>query len=256
MTTVEPRIAERRRTISEDRARKRLRWILITILVVAIAVVSMWLVRSPFLSISTIEVTSVTQADPDSALVRLGVGVGTPTVDVDATAIQSVIEEDPWVASVSVSVRWPGSIEIDIVERVASTPARAGSGWVMMSVDSTVLMAVSQPAAGALLIDIDLASVSPGDAIDDPLIVGALTFAEALRDDLKENTVIYADGDGLFATVSRHTVRLGRPVDMANKAAVLAGLLDNGLDPDASINVIAPSRPAVLNPQPEVEPEE
>jgi hypothetical protein len=33
-------------------------------------------------------------------------------------------------------------------------------------------------------------------------------------------------------------------------------LIDQGLDPDAVIDVIAPTRPAVLNPQPEVEPEE
>lgn len=256
MTTVEPRIAERRRNISEDRARKRLRWILLIIVVVSFIVVGVWLVRSPFLSISTIEITNAEQSNPDSALTLLGVGVGSPTIDVDAGAIRSAIEEDPWVASASVSVQWPGSIVIDIQERVAASPVRAGSGWVMLSADSTVLTVVNEPSAGTLIIDIDLGVVTPGTAVEDPLIVGALAFATALRDDLKENTVIYAEGEGLFATVSARTVRLGRPVDMETKATVLAALLDQGLDPEAAIDVIAPSRPAVLNPEPEVEPEE
>jgi len=117
MTTMEPRIAERRRNISEDRARRRLRWILLAILVVSFIVVSVWLVRSPLLSISTIEITNAVQSDPDAALTRLGVGVGSATIDVDASAIQSAIEDDPWVASASVSVQWPGSISIDIEER-------------------------------------------------------------------------------------------------------------------------------------------
>ena len=35
MTTMEPRLAERRRGVSEDRARGRLKWILVTILLLA-----------------------------------------------------------------------------------------------------------------------------------------------------------------------------------------------------------------------------
>jgi len=256
MTTVEPRIAERRRNISEDRARKRLRWILLFIVVVSFIVLAVWLVRSPFLSISAIEITNAQKSNPDSALTRVGVGVGSPTIDVDAGAIRTAIEEDPWVASATVSVQWPGSIAINIQEHIAASPARAGSVWVMLSDDSTVLTVLDEPAAGALTIDIDIGVVAPGTAIDDPLIVGALAFATALRDDLRENTVIYAEGDGLFATVAARTVRLGRPVDMESKATVLAALLDQGLDPQAAIDVIAPSRPAVLNPQPVVEPEE
>ncbi|MFV1998940.1 MAG: cell division protein FtsQ/DivIB [Acidimicrobiia bacterium] len=256
MTTVEPRIAQRRRNISEDRARKRLRWILLIIAIVSLIVVAVWLVRSPFLSISTIEITNAQQSDPGSTLTRLGIEVGTPTIDVDAAAIRSAIEEDPWVASALVSVQWPGSILIEIEEHVASSPARSGSGWVMLSEDSTVLTFVDQPSTGTLTIDIDLGVVVPGDVIDDPLIVGALAFGAALRDDLRENTVIYAEDNGLFATVAARTVRLGRPVDMGAKATVLAALLDQGLDPEAAIDVIAPSRPAVLNPQPQVEPEE
>jgi len=126
----------------------------------------------------------------------------------------------------------------------------------MLSAESTVLMAVDEPAAGSLTIAIDLGEVFPGEVVDDPLIIGALAFASALRGDLKADTVIYAEGTGLFATVDARTVRLGRPVDMEAKAAVLAAVLDQGIDPDAAIDVIAPSRPAVLNPQPEVEPEE
>jgi hypothetical protein len=47
-------------------------------------------------------------------------------------------------------------------------------------------------------------------------------------------------------------VRLGRPIDLEDKALVLASLFDTELEEGAEINLIAPTRPAVLNPQPEV----
>jgi hypothetical protein len=43
---------------------------------------------------------------------------------------------------------------------------------------------------------------------------------------------------------------------MAQKASVLDALLDSGVEAGASIDLIAPLRPAVTNPQPQVETEE
>ena len=56
--------------------------------------------------------------------------------------------------------------------------------------------------------------------------------------------------------VSDLLTRLGRPVDMAQKAAVLDALLESELPEGVTIDLIAPLRPGVANPQPEVEPEE
>ncbi|MCL1595453.1 MAG: FtsQ-type POTRA domain-containing protein [Actinomycetia bacterium] len=256
MKTIEPKLAERRRNVSEDRARRRLRWILVTILAVAVGVVGFWLIRSPLLSISTVTYTNVVRSNPSAVMTELGVGIGSPTIDVDAGAITSAVESDPWVDEAVVSIGWPGTIVIEVIEHVPAAPARADGDWVMLSAATTVVGPTAEPSTTDLVIDIDQGRVEEGTSIDDPLTVGAVAFAGALREDLAVGAVIYVEGDGLFATVVGHTVRLGRPVDLAEKAVVLAALIDQGLDPDATIDVIAPTRPAVRNPQPEVEPEE
>lgn len=256
MTTMNPRVARRRRDVSEDRARRRLRWILGIIAMVAVVALGLWLVRSPILSVSQIDISGSDRSDPSRALSVLGVNVGTPTIDVDGGALEREIETDPWVASAEVNVRWPGTITIRVTEQVPVAPARAGTSWVLMSSESTVLEPVSSPTEDALVIDIDLGGVEPGAVVEDPIVRGALDFASSLRSDLATGAVVYLEGGGLYATVRGHTVRLGRPVDLDMKATVLAALIDEGIAEGATIDLIAPLRPAVTNPQPQVEGEE
>jgi len=256
VTTMEPRVAERRRNVSEDRARRRLRWILLAIVLVAMVTFGFWLIRSPFLSVSSVDVSGAERSDPNATLTGLGIGVGTPTIDVRADDIERALEADAWVASADVSIAWPGSIAITIAEHVPVAPVRAGPSWVMVSAEGTVLEEVSGVSQEAAIVDIDIGSVVSGSAIDDPYVSGSMAFVSALRPDLKTGAVLYRDGDGLYATVAGHSVRLGRPVDLEAKATVLGTLIDSGLVEGASIDLIAPLRPAVTNPQPQVEAEE
>ncbi len=63
---------------------------------------------------------------------------------------------------------------------------------------------------------------------------------------------MFAQGDELLAEVAGHTVFLGYPTDMADKATVLGAMLDEGVEHGAEINVVSPMRPAV-KPQPSLE---
>jgi cell division protein FtsQ len=256
MTVMEPRVAERRKTVSEDRARKRLKWILVVIAVVAVVLGSLWLVRSPILSIRQVDVTGAENSDPRAAIQALGMDVGTPTIDIDGDAITLLILEDPWVESVTVEIVWPGSIVIDVTERTPVAPVLAGDQWVLVASDGGVIKAVPAPGTEIMFVAIDQGSLDPGDVISDPRTLGALVFVRYLADRYRSGARIQMDGEGLQAEVAGHPVRLGRPVDMAEKATVLEALLDTGIEPGASIDLIAPLRPAVTNPQPVIEVEE
>lgn len=256
MTTVEPRVAERRRGVSEDRARHRLRRILGIIALIAIVGLGFWLIRSPLLSVSSISVSGAEISSAAAIIDELGVVVGIPTIDVDAGAIEAAVESDPWIDTADVSVRWPGTVSVAVTEHVALAPARAGSGWVMLSRASTVLEPIDGPIDGVFVVNIDTAATPVGGAVEDPMVSGALAFGSALRPDLARDAVISVDDGGLVATVGGYAVRLGRPVDLEDKAMVLASLLDTELEEGAEINLIAPTRPAVLYPQPVVEDEE
>jgi len=256
MTVMEPRVAERRKTVSEDRARKRLKWILSVIVLMALILGSLWLIRSPILSIRQVDIAGAAQSDPGSVVNGLEMGIGTPTIDVDGNSIAGQILEDPWVRTVNVEVLWPGSLAIDVTERVPLAPVLAGELWVLVARDGGVIAVLDEPSPLDALIAIDQGSLDPGDTIIEPAALGALEFVHHLSIERRPGTRIRSEGIGLIAEVQGHRIRLGRPVDMAEKASVLDALLDTGIRDGATINLIAPSRPAVANSQPEVEPEE
>lgn len=255
MTVMEPKLAERRKGVSEDRARSRLKWVLIVLVVLLGVVGSIWLIRSPLLSIRTVTVTGAAMSHPDAVISELGMGQGTPTIDVDAGAIEAAIAQDPWVAAVSVRVGWPGSMTVDVTEHTEFASVRAADGWVRVAADGSVLRS-DPPLDGAPVVEIDTGPVSAGYDIANPLILGALDFAAALPPDLAGSLVVGTDGQGLVATVADLTIVLGRPTDMVAKAKVLVALIETGLEPGSTVNLIAPLRPAVTNPQPLPEPEE
>jgi cell division septal protein FtsQ len=223
---------------------------------VLIAAGAFWLSRSSFLSISTVEVTGNEITDPEAYVDALSMGRGTPTMDVDGGAIKRSILTDPWIADARVSVVWPGSIVIDVAEHTSVALVQGGDSWLLAANDGSILAAGTSPGTSDSAVAIDIGALKPGDISEDPMVVGALRFIGALDPALGAGAVVFIDDGSLYATVTEHRVRLGRPVDMAQKATVLEALLASGLEPGVAIDVIAPLRPAVENPQPEVEGEE
>ena len=256
MTMMDERVAARRRGVSEDRARRRLRIVLVILAIVLVTVGAAWLVRSPVLSVSAVEISGAVESDPMQAVDALGFGVGTPTMDVRAAAIRTAIEADPWLDVAVVSVQWPGTIVIDVSEHVPLAPVIGDGSWYLVSASGAVIEATEAPAPGEMAIAIDLAGVQVGSASEDPMILGAAAFLEALPGDLRAGAVMSVDSGSLMASVAGHAVRLGRPIDMYQKAVVLTEMLTLDLEPGAVIDLIAPSRPAVSNSQPQVETEE
>jgi cell division protein FtsQ len=254
MTVMEPKLAERRKGVSEDRARGRLKWVLLFLVLVGAVVAGIWLIRSPVLSIREVSVAGAERSDPGAIIAGIGMGSGTPTIDVDQAAILQAVLSDPWVASADVQVSFPGSISVEVVEHVPFATVMAADGIVTVSAAGAVVPA--DPPAGAPRIAIDTGPVTSGYNIANPLILGALRFVAALPPDLAATAEVVTDGEGLTATVAGHRVLLGRPADMNEKAIVLASLIDSGLEVGAEVNVIAPLRPAVTNPQLQLEAEE
>jgi cell division protein FtsQ len=160
MTVMEPKLAERRKGVSEDRARGRLKWVLVLLGIIAAVVGGIWLIRSPVLSIRTVTVTGATHSDPGAAITSIGMGSGTPTIDVDQAALVALITSDPWVASATVDVSFPGSIAVKVVEHVPFATVLAADSWVTVSVDGAVVPADAP--AGAPRVAIDTGPVNAG----------------------------------------------------------------------------------------------
>ena len=255
MKTMDRRIAERRHRVTEDRARRRLRRLLGLLGVALLVGLVAWLIRSPVLSIREVVATGALHSDPVAAAASVGVAPGTPTMSVSAEQVEAAVAGDPWVANVDVDVTWPGFVEINVIEHRPELALAAGDGWLYVTRQGAV---VAELASAENLPRIEVAvTTGVGSTVSDPTVLGALEFAAVAWDEIGVAVVVHGDAaSGLSADVAGHRVRLGRSIDMTEKAVALGALLEAGIESGSFIDLIAPRRPAVANAQPLVEGEE
>lgn len=247
MSTIDRRIAVRRRQVAEDHARSRLRTVLLGIgLAVAIGAV-VWAAQSPLLDVDRIEVTGVTRSGASATLEALEIEPGMPMIAVRAGTITDALESDPWVADATVLVVWPNRIEIQVSERIPASVVSSAAGSWLVSTDGVVLAARTEPGRPVIALPgggaLTIGAVLDGD------LAGAAEFAAALPARFSADATVAVDGDGVTAVVAGHVVRLGPTVDMAEKARVVAAIVDTGPVPGSVIDVLAPSRPVIVAPE-------
>jgi cell division protein FtsQ len=253
MNTMDHRIAERRHKVTEERAQGRLRWLIWLVVAVAAVAAAIWLVNSPLLSIRTVSVTGAERTDPVAVAERLGVRPGTPTISVDGGAVEEALLESPWVADVDVTVSWPGSVEIDVRERVPVAAISTDLGTFNVALDGVLVERTSDESMPPIIRSDRAGASGEGDRIGHTGTLGAIEFVAGLSPGLRRATTVSVAGDSVEAQVDQYTVSLGRSVEMTFKAAAVEALILSGVEPGSSINVTAPSRPAVAAPQSQLE---
>ncbi|GMQ84470.1 MAG: hypothetical protein BMS9Abin07_0034 [Acidimicrobiia bacterium] len=256
MKTMDRRIAERRHRVTEERARTRLRLVIGLVVLLVLAAAGFALARSPLLSVDRITVTGAEHSDPEAVLAGLDVVAGTPTVSVDANALEQALRADPWIAQARVVVSWPGSLDVEVTEQVPVAAVTTAGGYAHVTSGGAVVEMLDDPTGLALIATDVPETTRPGATIVAAATLGALEFIDWLPTEVARVTVVSVDEAGqLTATVGDVTVRLGRSTEMQSKAVALIALIDYGLAPGSHVDVTAPKRPAVANPQGEVEDE-
>jgi cell division protein FtsQ len=240
------RFAERRRTVAEDRARRALRRATLIIGMAAAISGVVYLFHSPLFSIRTLEVTGAVNAIIEPVLGRHGISEGEPLIWTDVDGATTAIAADPWVESVTVARSWPTTVQVALVER---RPVAVADGSAV-AVDGVILP--EAPTEG--LPQMAIEGEEAGGRYPQQEILGALRFLATLRSDLATDATVAATADGLIAVVEGYTVRLGRPVDMEEKARALAPVVDESPPKGSEITLVAPARPSVLAPDAVVAP--
>jgi len=253
MNTMDHRIAERRHEVTEERARGRLRWLIWLVLLVVVVAAAIWLVNSPILSIRTVTVTGAERTDPAAIADGLGIRPGTPTISVKGGPIEAALLESPWISDVNVTVSWPGSVEIDVHERVPVATITTDLGAFGVALDGVLVERTTGGSIPPIVGSDRVVALREGDRISHAGTLGAVEFVAGLSPALQRSTTVTASGDRVDAIIDQYTVLLGRPVDMAFKAAAVEALLATGLEAGSRIDVTAPSRPAVAPPQSQLE---
>lgn len=99
--------------------RRRLRFLLIAVSLVAVAVGAWGLTRTPLLDLDHVRYEGVTGADARDVESTARLAAGTAMFDLDLGAVERSLGELPWVASVTASRDWPGTVRVIVEPRVA-----------------------------------------------------------------------------------------------------------------------------------------
>lgn len=254
MKTMDRKIAARRHGVTEQRATARLRIVIGLAVLAVFAAAVFWLIRSPLLEIQDITITGAEHSTPAASLARFDVGPGTPTISVDAGALEADLLTDPWIAEAAVTVTWPGSVDVLVTEHVPIAVVVAQNGLAQVTLEGNVVSIIGDSAGYPTIVPAGAGMARPGGLMAGGAMLGSLKFVSGLPPELAATTVITIDDSSqIAAQVGDYEVRLGRAIDMRSKAAALIALIDYGVEPGSSIDVTAARRPAVTNPQPEVE---
>ncbi|MGH3650464.1 MAG: cell division protein FtsQ/DivIB, partial [Acidimicrobiia bacterium] len=173
---------------------------------------------------------------------------GTPMIRISASDVETVLLDDPWVAETTVGLHWPDVVSVEVVERTPLAWVQNAKGWTRRAGDAVALPSPDTP-------DDDLAWIEMPGLADDAAtmasvdLLGALEFVEALPVGLRAGTVLRSDEGEIWASVMGHQVRLGRGVDMTEKALALDALLGEGIARGSTVVLIAPTNPAVTTAQ-------
>ena len=241
---IDPRIAERRKTVLESGARKGVRRALILLVGLAILAGLVWLLQSPLLSVSAITINGSEREDVLQAVAAAGLEAGTPLVLVRTDEIVDALEALPWVRVASAERMFPDPVEVRVEERIPAGWIWAAGSYLLVDDQGVVLeeAAAADPAGSVLQFPIE--RLQPGEAYSDQMVLGAIEFVAAGGGEVP-GLELWQEGDEMWASTQGHRIRLGRPVDMAAKAAALNAVLSDDVPAASLINLIAPSRPAV-----------
>jgi cell division protein FtsQ len=237
---------ERRQTVAEDNAKRNVSRLLRFLGALVAVGAAVWLMFSPWLSVSQVDTTGVSASSANAILADHGVVAGTPMIRVDVERAEGALLEDPWIAEAVIELHWPDVVTVDIVERTPVAWMETADGWSRRALDGVALPSEGEPDPEMAVIEMSgLAEVA---AETTPDVIGALQFIDALPPNQREGTVVTTIDGEIWATVGGYRVRLGRAVEMEEKAASLVALLGEKPPVGSVLVLIAPTNPAVATP--------
>lgn len=150
---IEPRLRQRRIGVRRAEGRRRLKWVAIVGLVLAILIAGLAVLGSGFFAIDDVTVTGQQYADDVVVQEVIDDLEGTATLLVDTDAAEERLEEIAWVESARVRTDFPSSASIELRERVPLATMRGVDQlYRILDREGRVLaLETGQPVAPALI---------------------------------------------------------------------------------------------------------
>jgi len=223
----------------------RWRWVLTGVIVVALAAI-VAVVHSPLMAVERIDIRGAEHTDVASVVTAAGVGPGAILLWVDTGALERAIADEPWVSDVRVGRVWPGTVTVEVVEREPVAWIEGALGWMLVARDGTVVGRSDEPGPGLLHASVPLGDWELGVRPSDPGWEEVIDMALVLDDDLGSTLLLEMRGPEMWTTALGHEVRIGHPIDLADKARALRAMVSEDIPGGAIIDVSSPLRPAIV----------
>lgn len=234
-------------TAAPPRRRRLWPWVTLLLVVAAAAL----LAHSPLVAVSEIEVLGAVQSETRDRIGRAGVGEGALLLWVDAGSLERALLADPWISDARVTKVWPDRLVVEVLERRPMVWIEGVLGWMLVAEDGVVVGRAGRPGEGLLRASIAFPDQEPGQRPVDPSWHEIIDMALVLEDALGGTLILEMRGAEMWTEVLGHQVRLGHPIDLADKARTLLAMIGSELPPGAVIDLTSPSRPALVVDDPE-----
>lgn len=247
-TRTDPRISRRRKAVARTKKRR----VIVRALVAVGAALSVWIAFfSPLMAVDELKLSGAkrTTAAEVARVVSLDSSENLLLLNTDEVA--DAVKSLPWVKSVTVDRKLPGTVKLTITERSPVMAVAVGEQRYLIDRRARVLEATESADGLPLLAGLTTSLPRPGDRLSSPQLTSALEAFGAMPRKLRR------DVQAVFApTVERITfqlsdgvqVRYGAAEDMVSKNEVLKVLLSR-LRLEARgpvyIDVRVPEAPAV-----------
>ncbi len=253
--SIDPRIRQRRLAIRRNEGRRRLRWIVGVVAVVALLVGGWALLHTGLFSADAIAVTGVHPQTTDAAIVgAAGLERHPPLISVDPGATAGRVESLPFIATARVERHWPDGVTVSVTERVpTATMAGPGTSWSVLDGSGRTLEVVAARPPGLL----ELVEGTPTGALAPaPVggtlkgdVAGGLTVVRTLPKAFSAQVVsvtVAPDGTITLALNSGIHVLLGTGTELAAKYEDVAAIIAHAsLRGATTIDVSVPGSPTV-----------
>lgn len=212
---IDPRISARRIAVRRDEGRRRLRkltWLGVVVVLVAGAFGA---TRTPLLDLDHVRVDGAAHLGEEpvlAAMAEAGVRPGQPLVDLDLGGAEAALEALPGVQDAELVRRWPGTVEVHLIERVPAAAVAVNGGRAVVGADGIVLAvepSTGSTTSGLVLVD-GPATLAVGDRFESTALVAV---AAALPPSVVPlvSGVGFGDGEGTveLRLVAGGVVRIG-----------------------------------------------
>lgn len=249
----DPRIQARRVDVERERGRRRLRRVIVVLCAAAVVAGGVVVLYSPVLAAREIVIAGNVHTTRTEVLDITGLVRRPPLIEVDTSTEVRRLERLSWVKSARVTLQWPSTVSIAIVERLpVAVVAASGGGFALVDATGRVLAeAPRRPTTLPLVTGVALAG-RPGSVLA-PTSIGALHAAAALPVSLlgRLMSVSPSPSDGVVLHLRPDLqVVVGGAAALGEKYVSLATVLERvNLSGVATIDLRVPSTP-VLTPLP------